>query len=103
MGLTAGLTPSRVRLRRLGLSLTPLSVARGRLRLSWEMLAAPSMRWAPSTPAPELTRGVWRALCTPCRLRLTTSCTRPRTPRRRLRRPWLTPRLADELRSEQDH
>merc|ERR1712107_479274 len=40
---------------------------------------------------PDLTRDVLREPSTPCRLRLMTFCTRPRTPRRRPRRPWLMP------------
>merc|ERR1711976_858032 len=71
------------------LSLTLLREARDRLRLSLEMLEMLSMRWPASTPELMLTRDVLRELSTPCRLRLLTCSTRPRTLRRRPRRLWL--------------
>merc|ERR1712117_153733 len=82
-------TLTRERWRRPELSWTLLTVARDRLRLSLVRLALLSMRWPPSTPELLVTRDVLRELFTPCRLRLMTCSTRPRTLRRRPRRLWL--------------
>merc|ERR1712117_641773 len=80
---------SREKLRSPELSLTLLTVARDRLRLSLEMLEMLSMRWPASTPELTLIRDVLRELSTPCRLRLMTCSIRPRTLRKRPRRLWL--------------
>merc|ERR1712117_103767 len=82
-------TLSREKLRSPELSLTLLTVARDRLRLNLEMPEMLSMRWPASTPELALIRDVLREPSTPCRLRLMTCSTRPRTLRRRPRRLWL--------------
>merc|ERR1712117_174087 len=82
-------TLSREKLKSPELFLTLLREARDRLRLNLEMPEMLSMRWPASTPEPMLIRDVLREPSTPCRLRLMTCSTRPRTLRRRPRRLWL--------------
>merc|ERR1712142_383217 len=75
--------------RRQDLFLTLLSVERGRLRLN---LAKPEMlstRWPPSTLELLVRSAALREPSILSMLRLMTCFTRPRTLRRRPRRPWL--------------